>query len=162
MKNSSSQSKPHVERWKFRCQQQCLTQKPMKSSGETTAVLENARPKYACVVDEKEQYTNITKIISLRKGVNMSDAAKTKQHKNGLSRNQSSIMPESYVVSSSLNLRMKNSHIIKNARRKLEIPMRPAMPHKTPAKCRGKTCRSVGHICLYCRCRRIYEDKIGR
>ena len=34
---------------------------------------------------------------------------KAKQNKNGLSRNQSSIMPDSCVVSSSLNLRMKNS-----------------------------------------------------
>ena len=34
---------------------------------------------------------------------------KAKQNKSGLSRNQSLIMPEEYVVSSSLNLRMKNS-----------------------------------------------------
>ena len=35
-------------------------------------------------------------------------------------------------------------HIIKNARRKLEIPMPPAMPYKTPVNCRGETCRSIG------------------
>ena len=34
---------------------------------------------------------------------------KAERNKNGPSRNQSSIMPEDYVVSSSLNLRMKNS-----------------------------------------------------
>ena len=32
---------------------------------------------------------------------------------------------------------------MKNARRKLEIPMPPAMPCKTPVNCRGETCRNV-------------------
>ena len=35
-------------------------------------------------------------------------------------------------------------HTLKNARRKLEIPMPAAMPCKTQANCRGKTCRNVG------------------
>ena len=34
-------------------------------------------------------------------------------------------------------------HIIKNARRKLEMPMPAAMPFKTPVNCRGETCRSI-------------------
>ena len=34
-------------------------------------------------------------------------------------------------------------HIIKNARRKLEVPMPAAMPCKTPTTCRGETCRSI-------------------
>ena len=33
---------------------------------------------------------------------------------------------------------------MKNARRKLEIPMPAAMPCKTPVNCRGKTCSSIG------------------
>ena len=32
---------------------------------------------------------------------------------------------------------------MKNARRKLEIPMSAAMPCKTPANCRWQTCRSI-------------------
>ena len=34
--------------------------------------------------------------------------------------------------------------IMKNARRKLEIPMPAAMPCKIPINCRGETCRSIG------------------
>ena len=34
--------------------------------------------------------------------------------------------------------------IMKNARRKMEIPMQAAMPCKTPSNCRGKTCRNIG------------------
>ena len=60
----------------------------------------------------------------------------------------------------------KITHTIRNARRKLEIPMPAAMPCKPPVNCRGGTCRSIGkmqdQICLYCRCRRNYEDTIGR
>ena len=33
---------------------------------------------------------------------------------------------------------------MKNARRKLEIPMPAAMPCKTPVNCRGETCRNFG------------------
>ena len=33
---------------------------------------------------------------------------------------------------------------MKNARRKLEIPMPAAMPCKTPVNCRGETCSSIG------------------
>ena len=36
-------------------------------------------------------------------------------------------------------------HIIKNARRKLEIPMPAAMPCKTLTNCRGETCRNMGN-----------------
>ena len=35
-------------------------------------------------------------------------------------------------------------HTMKNARRKLEIPMQAAMPCGTPADCRGETCRNSG------------------
>ena len=35
-------------------------------------------------------------------------------------------------------------HTLKNARRKLEIPMPAAMPFKTLVNCRGETCRSIG------------------
>ena len=68
-----------------------------------------------------------------------------KRSKNEHSRNQSSIMLDNYVVSSSLNQMMNNLNTPwKNARRKLEIPMPAAMPCKTPVNCRGETCRSVG------------------
>ena len=70
---------------------------------------------------------------------------KAKQNKSGLSRNRSSIIPDNYVVSSSVNLRMKNSDTLsKNARRKLEVPMPAAMPCKTLINSRGETCRSIG------------------
>ena len=53
-----------------------------------------------------------------------------------------------------------------DARRKLEVPMPAAMPSKIPANCRGETYRNIGkkqdQICLYCRCRRIYENTTGR
>ena len=77
-----------------------------------------------------------------------------KQSKSGLSRNQSSITPENYVVSSSLNLRMRNSETSwKNARRKLEIPMPAAMPCKTPMNSGGETYFGIGktktkHACF--------------
>ena len=35
-------------------------------------------------------------------------------------------------------------HTMKNARRKLEIPMPAAMLCKTPTNCRGETCRNIG------------------
>ena len=69
---------------------------------------------------------------------------KAKQSKSGPSRNRSSIFSDNYVVTSSLNQMMKNLHTVKNARRKLEIPMPAAMPCKTPAYCRGETCRDSG------------------
>ena len=34
---------------------------------------------------------------------------------------------------------------MKNARRKLEIPMPAAIPRKTPVNCRGESCRSIGN-----------------
>ena len=55
-----------------------------------------------------------------------------KQSKNGSSRNQSSIMPEDYMVTSSLSQTTKNSNVPwKTVRRKLEIPMPAAMPCRT-------------------------------
>ena len=44
-------------------------------------------------------------------------------------------------------------HTMRNARRKLEIPMSAAIPCKTPVHCRGETCRSIGkyktkHACI--------------
>ena len=70
---------------------------------------------------------------------------KAKRSKSGLSRIQSSTMPDNYVVSSSLNQMMNNlKHTMENARRKLEIPMPAEMPCKTPTNCRGETCRNIG------------------
>ena len=72
-----------------------------------------------------------------------------KQTKSGLSRNQSSIMPENYVVSSSLNRMMNNFFFLKKkntmraARRKLEIPMPAAMPCKIPIQNSGETHRNI-------------------
>ena len=42
---------------------------------------------------------------------------------------------------------------MKNARRKLDVPMPAAMPGKTPTNCRGETCRNIGknkikHACI--------------
>ena len=51
---------------------------------------------------------------------------------------------------------------MKNARRKLEIPMPAAMPCKTPNKWRWENLlqywETEDQICLFCRCRRNYED----
>ena len=69
-----------------------------------------------------------------------------KRSKSGLSRNQSSIMPEDYVVFTSWILKMRNSRTSwKNVRRKLEISMPAAMPCKT-SLCRSsrETCRATG------------------
>ena len=57
--------------------------------------------------------------------------------------------------------------IMKNARRKLEIPMPAAMPYKTPmCQSSRETCRSIGKhntkIRLYFRSWRIYENPNGR
>ena len=43
-------------------------------------------------------------------------------------------------------------HTMKNARRKLEIPMPAAMPCKTPEKCRCETCRKIGKHETKCAC----------
>ena len=57
-------------------------------------------------------------------------------------------------------------HTMKNARRKLEIPMPATMPCKTSVNCRGENLpqhwETQDHICLFCRCRRIYEKKMRR
>ena len=51
-------------------------------------------------------------------------------------------------------------HTLKNARRKLEIRC------EQHCLCLGETCRNHGknktNMCLYCRCRRIYGNTIGR
>ena len=77
-----------------------------------------------------------------------------KRSKNGLSRNQSSIMPDTYVASSSSNLRMRTSRTSwNNACRKLEIPMPGAMPCRTPKSSGGETYCGIGksktkHACF--------------
>ena len=77
-----------------------------------------------------------------------------KRSKSRPSRNQSSIMPDNNVVSSSLNQMMMNQNIPwKNAPRKLEIPMPAAMPCKTPINSGGETYCGVGkrktkHACI--------------
>ena len=43
-------------------------------------------------------------------------------------------------------------HTMKNARRKLDIPMPAAMLCKTPANCRGETCLSIGKRKTKCAC----------
>ena len=57
-------------------------------------------------------------------------------------------------------------HTMKNARRKLEIPMPAAMPcvqHQQIAAGNLPHFRETqDQICLYCRCRRIYQNTIGR
>ena len=73
----------------------------------------------------------------------MSKNAKLRE-KHKLAINQSSIMQEDYEKSVSLTLKTEFKEIIKNARRKLETPMAPAMPCKMSKKnkhgeTRGKT-----------------------
>ena len=50
MKNSRSQSKPLVESWMFRCQQQCLA-KYLKNSGRKHRNIGKRRTRFLCVVD---------------------------------------------------------------------------------------------------------------
>ena len=58
-------------------------------------------------------------------------------------KNQNSIMPESYEEFISLTLRTRNSKKpFGNARKKLETPMAPAMPHKTCKKSKNEETRS--------------------
>ena len=71
------------------------------------------------------------------------------RNKSAPSRNRTSIMPDNYVVSSSLNQMMKNLHTMKNVRRKLEIPMSAAMHCKTPANCRRETYRNIGKLLIH-------------
>ena len=57
-------------------------------------------------------------------------------------------------------------HTMKNASRKLQIPMPAAMPWKTSENAAGKPAAVLGNtkpkMCLYSRCLRIYENTIGR
>ena len=70
---------------------------------------------------------------------------KRKQSKSGLSRNQSSRMPDNWGVFTTLNQMTKNSNpIMNNARWKLEVPMPAAMRCKAPVDGCGETCRSIG------------------
>ena len=73
------------------------------------------------------------------------DASKRKEKQWSIG-NPSSIMPEAYVVFTSLIPRMRNSlKIMENAHRKLEIPMPAAMPCRTPIiKSNRKTCSNIG------------------
>ena len=64
---------------------------------------------------------------------------KGNRSESGLSRNQNSIMPENYVVSSSLNQMMKKMLV-----EILDIPMPAGMPCQTPTNCRGESCRIIG------------------
>ena len=63
----------------------------------------------------------------------MSDSSKRKAKQKWSLRNQSSMEPDDEEF----------KRTMKNARRKLEIPMPAAMPCKTPVNCRGETCRSI-------------------
>ena len=92
---------------------------------------------------------------------------KRKQSKDGLSRNQSSTMPDNWEECSSSNQNDEEFKLtMKAARRKLEVPMPAAMPCKIPIK------RAVGKppqywetqdkIRLCCWCRRKHETKAGR
>ena len=65
-----------------------------------------------------------------------------KRIKSGPSRNQSSMMPGGY---GSCFIDEEFKDIMKNARRKLEIPLPAAMPYKT-SLCRSsrETCRAIG------------------
>ena len=61
----------------------------------------------------------------------------------GISRNQSSTMPEDCVVFISLIPMMRNSRTSENARRKLEIPMPAAMLRKLQRDKYREACRTV-------------------
>ena len=69
-----------------------------------------------------------------------------KKSKSGLSGNQSSIMPEDHVVSFIEPEDEDFQDIMKNARKKLEIPMPAAMPCKTRGREYRDTCSAPG-IC---------------
>ena len=61
----------------------------------------------------------------------------------GYRKNRSSTMLENCVVITSLIQQMKNSRIMKKARRKLEVPMPAAMPCKTRREEYRETCRDM-------------------
>ena len=62
MKNSSSQSKPLIESWKFRCQQQCPAKYRQRAVGKPTAVL------------EMTHYSPVHKMIPLPQAMKIPDA----------------------------------------------------------------------------------------
>ena len=67
------------------------------------------------------------------------------KNRSGLSRNQDSIMPEDCEEFTLLIQKMKNLKTLKNARRKLEIPMTAAMPCKISKSQHRVTCSSTGN-----------------
>ena len=70
---------------------------------------------------------------------------KRKQNKDGLSRNQSSTMPDSEEEYTFIEPDDEEFKVtIKAARRKLEVPMPAAMPCKIPVKSSGETHRKIG------------------
>ena len=67
-----------------------------------------------------------------------------KQNKDGLSRHQSSTMPDNWEEYSFEPNDEEFKLTMKAARRKLEVPMPAAMPCKIPIKSSGETHRSIG------------------
>ena len=91
---------------------------------------------------------------------------RAKQSKSGLSRNQSSKMPDKYVVSSSLNQMMNNSNtpwktLVESwkfrCQQKCHVKHQQIAAGNLP-----QYWETQDQICLYCRCRRIYENTIRR
>ena len=83
----------------------------------------------------------------------MSDAARKKAKQNGLSRNQSSIMPDNareiFFIEPDDE---KFKPIMKAVRRKLEVPMPTAMRCKITIKSCGDTHRNIGKRKTECDC----------
>ena len=86
--------------------------------------------------------------------------------KSGPSRNPSSIMPDNHVVSSSFNQMMKNLNIpwkSIDGSWKVRCQQHCFVKHSKFARRNlQQYLETQDEICLYCRCRRIWEDKIGR
>ena len=72
-----------------------------------------------------------------------------KRSKSGLSRNQSSIMPDKCVVSSSLNQKIKNSNTPrKTLVESWKFRCRQQCLVKTPTNCSGETSRKTKYACI--------------
>ena len=90
---------------------------------------------------------------------------KAKRSKSGLSRNRSSIMPEEYV-SSSLNQMMNNFNtpwktLVESW--KFRCQQQCFVKHQQSAAVKlAAVLGTQDQICLYCRCRRIFDNTIGR
>ena len=91
---------------------------------------------------------------------------KASRSKSGLSSNQSSKMPNNYVVSSSLKQMMQNlTTPWKTLIESWKFRCQEQCLEKDNNLPRGNLPRiweKQDHMCLYYRCRRIYEDNIGR